>query len=951
MMQYPPRTTMPLLTLVTLLTATGLLGACGGGGSSSSSPESSSTTVQPSTPVASSVQVADGAASAASAAASGASAVTAAATAATAAAGAKTTTAATGGKPATAAGGDAGKTGTGNNAVVGGSIGGTGSATGANTGANTGTNAVAATGGDPAAAAAAVDDKNARATGQALANVLVGTGIKALNYAGCTPKTTTDFLDKLLGHQRRLMPRDCKAVETTSPLFSWGETSDRAPDSSWIFTLKNSAGETIASKAVTVPRVSLGAQTLAVGAYTWSVSYTSKAGPVVRSDARNFSVPAGTAANTIPEGSVVASRAAAKARPRIVPTGSSFTSIFAQALAGESAPILAAQTVRARQASATTVPAAPANLAKASYASDLAYTQDLLAWMNTAETERNYIEALALEGYMRNIPAYRILAAVRLKALATWSPSGLTGEAVNDQGNRSVYLALAQGLDLLWNDLTPAERTLITTNLRTRILEAAAKVDTLNKEPYDSHVIGNVQVLTQALLFAAGLPEFPEANGLLAKMWDLGRFSVNSWGDDDGSFGNGVAYGWYSFLRLPRFMAAARIVAGVDLSQVPYLKRAGDQLLAFTAPNKIGPSAFGDETETSNLYDLYARDAYRLYALLTRSAQHEWYWRQKPTNVTAPPYLEPWHLMLLPIVGARTAAAAPASNSAFFFDAGIAAMHKDASKVDRTSLFFRSSRFGAYNHSHADQNSFVFFSGGQPLLINAGYYPYYGSPHHTKVTRATRYKNALTFDGGIGQSESAPAPATPTAPYHSMDASGNLVNATDNGDVAVATGDATLAYRAVNNYGVWTPLLSNAVRSVAYLRSAGVVIIYDWATSNAARKWELNFHAPAAFAVAGTTITSKNGTASACLNVYGPPTTFAQTTAWDVAPEKTVPAQAHGRFTAQTASTELVSVTVIRDACAGNAAQVAFNGTTATVTVAGRAYGFDKRVVSLPLAQ
>lgn len=747
------------------------------------------------------------------------------------------------------------------------------------------------------------------------------------------------------------MPRDCKSVETTSPLFSWGETSDRAPNTAWTFTLKNSGGETIASKSVNVPRVGLGAQVLAVGTYTWSISYTSKAGSVVRSDARYFSVPNGTPANLIPEGSVVATRAAAKDRPRILPIGSSFGSIFAQALAGESAPILTAQTVRARQAAATPVPAAPANLAKANYASDLAYTQDLLLWMNLAETERNYIEALALEGYMRNLPTYRTLAAVRLRALAGWSPIGLTGEAVNDQANRSVYLALAQGLDLLWKDLSEADRSAITASMRTRILDAAVKVNGLNREPYDSHLIGNVQVLTQALLFAAGIPEFPEAKDLLSRVWDLNRFTVNSWGDDDGGFGNGIAYGWYSFLRLPRFMAAARIVADVALTEVPYLKRAGEQLLAFTAPNTVGPSAFGDETETSNLYNLYARDASRLYAALTNSPQHEWYWRQKLTNITAPPYLESWHLMLLPIVGTRTAAAAPTSNSWFFFDAGIAAMHKDASKTDRTSLFFRSSRFGAYNHSHADQNSFVFFSGGLPLLINSGYYPYYGSPHHVKVTRATRYKNALTFDGGIGQSESVPAPTTPTAPIHSMDASGSLINATDNGDVAVVTGDATLAYRAFNNNsGGWTPLLSNAVRSVAYLRAAGVVIVYDWATSNRARKWELNFHAPTEFTVAGTTITSKNGMASACLNVYGPATTFTQTSAWDVNPEKIVAAQAHGRFTVQTASPELVAVTVIRDGCTGNAAQVAFNGTAATVTVGGKAYSFDKRVVSLSAA-
>ncbi|MFY8018691.1 MAG: heparinase II/III domain-containing protein, partial [Inhella sp.] len=67
----------------------------------------------------------------------------------------------------------------------------------------------------------------------------------------------------------------------------------------------------------------------------------------------------------------------------------------------------------------------------------------------------------------------------------------------------------------------------------------------------------------------------------------------------------------------------------------------------------------------------------------------------------------------------------------------------------------------ALNHGHADQNSYVFRVKGQDLLISGGYYPWYQSPHHAAVTRATRFKNALTFDGGIGQAEPVSNPKAP----------------------------------------------------------------------------------------------------------------------------------------------------------------------------------------------
>ena len=78
-------------------------------------------------------------------------------------------------------------------------------------------------------------------------------------------------------------------------------------------------------------------------------------------------------------------------------------------------------------------------------------------------------------------------------------------------------------------------------------------------------------------------------------------------------------------------------------------------------------------------------------------------------------------------------------------------MHSDITSAARTSVYFKSSPYGAYNHSHGDQNSIVLYSGGKPLLIEAGYQDYYGSPLVNNWYRQTKAHNAVKYDGQVGQ--------------------------------------------------------------------------------------------------------------------------------------------------------------------------------------------------------
>jgi len=769
-----------------------------------------------------------------------------------------------------------------------------------------------------------------------------------------------DWLDKMAAQERRILPADCKLLSDAS-LFSWGEPRDRMTTQGWSFFVKLRGGSVIVSRNnITGPRYLLDLQ-LQAGDYEWSVSYVNNRGITVPSNWRRFSVAAAAPSSSalaaraetlsnakpMPDGNSQALAAAAKPRPRIVPSGSSYSAIAAAARGAEHLPVLNKLRGLSQYNLTRAIPAAPST---PSTAAELAKVQGDRAIWQTARGEREYIEMLALIGRLDGNAAMIANAKQRVLGLASWAPTGVSSEASNVQANREIYLALAIGIDMLWSELNSAERSAVTAALRSRLLQAAEGLKVLDRDPYDGHGINDVRWFHQALLLAVGLPGFPEAQTLLPRAWELSLFTLGAWGGEDGSFGNGIAYGWYSFVTAVPYVAAMRTITGVDLYQLESLRRAGEQLIAFTAPNIKQPSAFGDETETEELYAYYSSSYYRLHAQMTRSAQDAWYWQANPSSVSAPSNALIWQLLLL---GADSSPLpkpqAPSQNAWFFPDAGLAAMHVNTAQSARTSLFFRSSHFGAYNHSHADQNSVVYVSQGKPLLVSSGYYPYYNSPHHRTVTRATRYKNALTFDGGIGQSENLSAATRPSEPVHSMDTAGELIRMETRGAISLVTGDATAAYRgySTQNY-TWTPLLSNAVRTVVMDRASGITLIYDWATSTSPRQWELNYHSPSPFTADASTVKASNGTASVCLDRYGPASSFAQTSDWQIAPEVARPAQSHGRFTMLSRSTELAHLTVLRDSCKLAPVQVSQQGTRIGVVIGNQAYNFDKRQTTLP---
>jgi hypothetical protein len=246
-------------------------------------------------------------------------------------------------------------------------------------------------------------------------------------------------------------------------------------------------------------------------------------------------------------------------------------------------------------------------------------------------------------------------------------------------------------------------------------------------------------------------------------------------------------------------------------------------------------------------------------------------------------------------------------------------------------------------------------------LISSGYYPWYGSPHHIGVTRLTRFKSALTINGGIGQNETVEnplqAPTQPGLTNYSMDNNGQIINFFDSARWGVLTGDASNAYRPRQRlfpYAYGSALVDVALRSAAYDRIERIAVIYDYAKSATPRLWELNFHALSPFLPQASALRIDRPGAALCVEVLGPRGSFKTSQGFTIAPEKPYPSaqypeQFHARYSVSKSSLELTSVTILREDCSAARVAVRFDDAAATVSINdGAAIVFDRRQVRVP---
>lgn len=844
--------------------------------------------------------------------------------------------------------------------------------------------------------------------------VMKGTGVSLPDpMAGCvvgpgSANGSADILDTMNPSVVRLQPRECARLWNATPSLSWALPSNLSSTTkTFTLFLYGPGNKTVLNlSGIVHPWINLTTQLLtanqvtngklAPGAYYWQIEYTASDGNhkftrnrwfEVRQEALNVTFPNG--AEVLRRVKLAGDQSKSGAR-RMLPPGATFQAIANAAKNGEykaayTGLMNAANKAIAINPSTGQVPPPPKP----------DYVPPSPSLMHVTQDERLLIEELSLAAffnesqYVGKVNPYQTQAITHLLSLAQWNVNGVTSQANDDQSNREILLALAEGLDFFRDRLNTTQIASLVNPLHARICQIfdgnnCTTITGFDGWPNYSHMLTAIKYVTQALLHVGGMQYYGTSGPMLTSVWEYYLTALQGFTNDDGSFGNGVAYGWYNMEALAPSIAAARVIAGVDLGQQPAVINIGRYLMNMTPAYLNQMSPIGDETETNTQYANGTPQSFRLYSALTGVSQYEWYWRVRGPSLTNQISPGIWNYMSLGMNNGGPIALQPpgmlAGSSFLFQNTGVVAMHAPnttgfmlgnaVSDSYRSSVYFHSSRYGSYNHSHAAQNSFELVTRGANVLISGGYYPRYGTPYHLNVTRATRYKNALTVDGGIGQAEVAPsatsAPTVPGAPVDTMETSGKLVNFYGgNGNWAVATGDASNAYRYLAPDGSWKPLLKKAIRTVAYNRNRRVLVVYDYAESDIPRTWELNFHSLGGFDSANVNMIRAIGAndasgkpVTACIDFQNMIGNFTVTNQFDpkypINSSNPYPAQYHLRYASKYKSTKFETVTIIREDCTSISRPVVFDTSTGSSTRMKLTLGtdapiyFDQALIQVP---
>ncbi|QJD98779.1 DUF4962 domain-containing protein [Massilia forsythiae] len=644
---------------------------------------------------------------------------------------------------------------------------------------------------------------------------------------------------------------------------------------------------------------------LGLGNYTWRVKPT---GSSDWSSARAFSITSKSAAFEVPDNATLRARILAKSRPRSLPASFTAYSTWNTAKKNDLEPYLSrlANEVKLQTS-------ALPDLNDARW--PITITTPLTAQMASQQTDvRNRIneatrqlEAAAILWRLKKDQGYLTEAFKRGDQLAGLNPTGPTSYANQDQATRQIALTLVKAADLLAGDIDAARkaRWLNVTAIRANEIYGNLAGDNgrLDEYPFDSH--GNTSTVFMALIATLGLGDIPDAQ----KWFDFSfRFYANApspWSGPEGGYANGTAYAEYAAGYMTALWDPMVQATGVNMYNKPWTLGFLDFATQFTPPG-ARVHAFGDGSETKP-----DPRVFRAFANRMTSPRAAWYVSslsglEDAMSVLQAPY---------PMPVAGTSLKVPPSNSAYYPSTGWVAIHSNIADTNRTSVYFKSSPYGSFNHSHGDQDGLLLSAAGQPLLVKAGWYDWYGSPLWTDWYHQTRSQNAVTFDGGKGQ--------LVDGYREQLQRNGRITGFSAQASYDFAEGDSTAAYGGQ---------LTMAKRQVWYLHGQDALLVRDKLAATAAHTYEFNIHAPSAMTIESpSSVKIAAGGQSVCLRDLNGSAPFAK---WSGPAPKAGVTEDHGAFYLKNDGKSTAEFLVLMDVgCKRPAVKVAGSGSARTVTV------------------
>jgi hypothetical protein len=636
----------------------------------------------------------------------------------------------------------------------------------------------------------------------------------------------------------RPAPIDLQVQAQNPPSFTWSRHATNTSGYTIELTRTGGGGTTTFT---TMRNWYLPTTKLAAGTYSWRVRPTNA--PTEWSTVRNFVINTASTGFEVPSDETLRARATAHGRPRQLPAAlplySSWTPLMI-AERGDAMKRLIDDVVgHTPMASAkdSDWPLPVVSPATAAFSAQQTSIRSRITLVS------HQAEAAALLYRLTGTQAYLTESLRRADELAALNPDGPTSYTGQDQATRQIALTLARTLDFLWDkiDSTRKAKWIDVINRRTAVFYddiAQSRGAKLDQFPFDSHGNTALGVVAEIAVLMSG--EIPAATNWFDFAVRAYIHSVSVWSGAEGGYANGTAYGQVTVYGYMQTWGTFKEAIGVSLFDKPWALGFLNFFMHFVPPGSP-TNVFGDGHE-----DVPSPNMLRAYAARFKTPQARWYFNAMTTGKEDP-------LTLLasasPLPVNQISAATPPANAAVYPSIGWVAMHSNLADLKRTSVYFKSSPFGSYNHSHGDQNSFVLHSGGKPLLIEAGYYDWYGSPLWSDWYRATKSHNGITFDNGVGQ------PVT-----------GNNENLRRKGKITAFSTTASIDYTEGDATAAYDGLLTKALRKVWYLRNQDAVVVLDTLASATARAFEWNFHAPAAITpIADNGVKIVNGDRSVCI--------------------------------------------------------------------------------------
>jgi len=437
-----------------------------------------------------------------------------------------------------------------------------------------------------------------------------------------------------------------------------------------------------------------------------------------------------------------------------------------------------------------------------------------------------------------------------MKNLLSWEyddPSDSTYFGTNDIAYFELMFRVAMGYDWLYNEMSEADREIIRNGITGRFDYVKDRsLNTLRREPYNSHIWSyfNAYGITAMAL----LHDVEWVNDYMVQMLDLQAPNFPPMSVEDGGWSKGTRYwGMGAFSRDKWFIDCLLYGGYINYYDKMWAQNETLWALYMYPDNSYGSFGDGSNQELPNYNHIIG-----LSKLGKNTGDEVAYWlRNKIGGIDSIQYQSFDALMYADTLALPGKAPVNYPKSHVFVDQGTVGMHSTLLDSDRISLYFRSGKYGSYNHMHADQNSFIIEAFGERLAIKSGFYDSYHAFHDKNFTRQTFAHNSVTYNGGNGQKDD------------SMDAGGNIDNFLTHFDFDLAVGDATKAY--VGNIGRF-------VRSIIYLRPDSYIVIDELEAKegeNQTFEWWLNSPTET-MTVDGTSASIRSGNTNLCVNLVYP---------------------------------------------------------------------------------